>query len=100
VSVPAGVAQYADQVVPTGSSPVAGGMEVTVLAHVLQVRAGAYRDGGILAFVVPLAVRGGRVAVAGRPRPTALPITCGSRRRVAASSAPPCWPPSGSARGR
>jgi hypothetical protein len=26
--------------------------------------------------------------------------TCASRRRVAASSAPPCWPPSGSARGR
>jgi hypothetical protein len=77
VWLPAGTAQYADQVVPAGRRPVAGGMEVTVLAHVLQVRSGAYRDGGTLAFVVPLAVRGGKVAVAGRPRPTAPPIASG-----------------------
>jgi hypothetical protein len=77
VSVPEGVAQYADHVVPTGRRAIAGGMEVTLLAHVLQVRSGAYRDGGTLAFVVPLAVRGGRVAVAGRPRPTAPPIASG-----------------------
>jgi hypothetical protein len=77
VSVSDGVAQYADHVVPIGSSPVAGGIEVTVLAHVLQVRSGAYLDGGTLAFVVPLAARGGRVAVAGRPRPAALPIASG-----------------------
>jgi hypothetical protein len=54
VSVPDGVAQYADHVVPTGSHPVPGGIEVTVLAHVLQVRSGACQDGGTLAFVVPL----------------------------------------------
>lgn len=77
VSLPEGTAQYADQVVPVGRRSVAGGMEVTVLAHVLQVRSGAYQDGGTLAFVVPLAVRGGRVAVAGRPRPTAPPIASG-----------------------
>jgi hypothetical protein len=77
VSVPDGVAQYVDHVVPTGRRAIAGGMEVTLLAHVLQVRSGAYRDGGTLAFVVPLAGRGGRVAVAGRPRPTALPIASG-----------------------
>jgi hypothetical protein len=77
VSVPEGVAQYADLVAPAGSRPVAGGTEVTVLAHVLQVRSGAYQDGGTVAFVVPLAVRGGRVAVAGRPRPTASPLASG-----------------------
>jgi hypothetical protein len=77
VSVPEGVAQYADQVVPTGRRAIAGGMEVTLLAHVLQVRSGAYRDGGTLAFVVPMAARGGRVAVAGRPRPAAPPIASG-----------------------
>jgi hypothetical protein len=77
VSVPDGVAQYADQLVVAGSSPVAGGIEVTVLAHVLQVRSGAYRDGGTLAFVVPLAARREGVAISGRPRPTALPIASG-----------------------
>ena len=46
VSVPAGVAQYVDQVVAAGSRSVAGGIEVTVLAHVLQVRSGAYRTAG------------------------------------------------------
>jgi hypothetical protein len=86
VSLPEGMAQYVDQVVPAGRRPVAGGIEVTVLAHVLQVRSGAYQDGGTLAFVVPLAARGGRVAVAGRPRPTAPPIASGlalSRPRAA-----------------
>lgn len=74
VSLPAGVAQYADLVVAAGSRPVAGGVEATVLAHVLQVRSGAYRDGGTLAFVVPLAVRRQGVAVSGRPRPIPLPV--------------------------
>jgi hypothetical protein len=76
-SVPAGVDQYVDHVVAAGSRPVAGGFEVTVLAHVLQVRSGAYRDGGTLAFVVPVAVLPRGVAVRGRPRPTALPIASG-----------------------
>jgi hypothetical protein len=77
VSLPTGVAQYADLVVAAASRPVAGGIEVTVLAHVLQVRSGAYRDGGTLAFVVPLA--GGRqgIAVGGRPRPVSLPVASG-----------------------
>jgi hypothetical protein len=64
-------------VVAAGSSPVVGGIEVTVLAHVLQVRSGAYRDGGTLAFVVPLAVVPRGVAVSGRPRPTVPPIASG-----------------------
>jgi hypothetical protein len=74
VSVPAGVAQYADLVVAAGSSPVDGGIEVTVLAHVLQLRSGTYRDSGLLAFAVPLAVGREGVAVSGRPRPTVPPV--------------------------
>jgi hypothetical protein len=74
VAVPADVAQYADLVVAAGSRPVAGGTEVTVVAHVLQVRADVYTDGGTLAFIVPLAVRGDEAAVAGRPRPTTVPV--------------------------
>jgi hypothetical protein len=77
VFLPAGVAQYADLVVAAGSRPVADGVEVTVLAHVLQVQSGAYRDGGTLAFVVPLAVRRQGIAVGGRPRPIPLPVTSG-----------------------
>jgi hypothetical protein len=77
VSVPAEVSQYVDHVVAAGSGPVAGGIEVTVLAHVLQVRSGAYRDGGTLAFVVPVAVLPRGVAVRGRPQPTVLPIASG-----------------------
>jgi hypothetical protein len=86
VSLPAGVAQYADLVVAAGGRSVAGGVEVTVLAHVLQVRSGAYRDGGTLAFLVPLAVRREGIAVGGRPRPTVLPVATGislSRQRSA-----------------
>ena len=78
VSAPAGVDQYADQVVAAGTRSVAGGFEVTVLAHVLQVRSGAYRDGGTVAFVVPVAVLPRGVVVRGRPRPTALPIASGA----------------------
>jgi hypothetical protein len=74
VSLPAGVAQYADLVVPAGSRPVAGGVEVTVVAHVLHLRSDVYTDGGTLAFVVPLAVRPEGTAVAGRPRPTSVPV--------------------------
>ena len=77
VSVPRGEAQYADLVVPAGSRSVAGGIEVTVLAHVLQLRSGAYRDGGTLAFVVPLAVRREGIAVTGGPRPTSVPVASG-----------------------
>jgi hypothetical protein len=73
ISVPTGVAQYADLVVPAGSRSVAAGVEVTVVAHVLQVRSGGYRDGGTLAFVVPLVVRREGIGVAGHPRPTTVP---------------------------
>lgn len=78
VSVPAGVAQYADHVVASGRRPVDAGVEVTVLAHILQIRSGDYHDGGTLAFAVPLVVGRGGVAVSGRPRPTTPPVASGS----------------------
>src|SRR5215211_1077646 len=74
VAARTGVAQYTDLVVPAGSRSVVGGVEVTVVAHVLQVRSDGYRDGGTLAFVVPLAVRREGIGVAGRPRPTTVPF--------------------------
>ena len=79
VSVPAGVAQYADQVVASEVRRVDGGVEVTVLAHVLQLRSGGYRDGGMLAFVVPLAAGAGGLAVRGAPRPAGVPVAAGRR---------------------
>jgi hypothetical protein len=87
VEVPAGVAQYADLVVPAGIRPVAGGVEVTVVAHLLQTRSEGYRDGGMLAFVVPLAVRREGIGVTGRPRPTAVPV--GPRLSLPRSPAAP-----------
>jgi hypothetical protein len=89
VAVPAGVTQYADLVVPAGSRSVASGVEVTVVAHVLQTRSEGYRDGGMLAFVVPLAVRREGIGVTGRPRPTAVPV--GPRLSL---PRPPAAPPS------
>jgi hypothetical protein len=77
VAIPGGEAQYADLVVPAGSRPVANGFEVTVLAHVLQLRSGAYRDGGTLAFVVPLSIRREGIAVTGGPRPASVPVASG-----------------------
>jgi len=77
VSMPAGTVQYADHVVASGSRPAGAGIEVTVLAHVLQIRSGTYRDGGNLAFVVPLVVGREGLAVSGRPRPTTLPVAPG-----------------------
>jgi hypothetical protein len=89
VSLPTGVAQYVDLVVAAGDRAVPGGIEVTVLAHVLQVRSDAYTDGGTLAFVVPLAVRREGIAVAGKPRPTTVPVDL-----RAALPRPPAVPPS------
>lgn len=74
VSLPAGITQYADLVVVAEERSVADGVEVTVLAHLLQGRSDAYTDGGTLVFVVPMAVRRGGFAVAGKPRPTIVPV--------------------------
>ena len=77
VSRPGGAAQYADLVVAAETRSVDGGVEVVVLAHLLQLRSGAYQDGGTLAFAVPLAVLADGVVVSGRPRPVAPPIAAG-----------------------
>jgi hypothetical protein len=77
VSMPAGTVQYADHVVASDSRPAGAGIEVTVLAHVLQIRSGTYRDGGNLAFAVPVVVGREGLAVSGRPRPTTLPVVPG-----------------------
>jgi len=69
---PAG-AQYVDEVLPADVRPADGTLEVTVLAHVLEARAGQYRSGATLAFVVPVAMGAGSFGVSGVPRPTALP---------------------------
>jgi hypothetical protein len=79
VSPRAGTTQYADQLVASDVRPVDGGVEVTVLAHVLQVGADGYRDGGTLGFVVPLAGGSGGLAVRDAPRPASLPLAGGLR---------------------
>jgi hypothetical protein len=79
VSLRAGTTQYADQLVASDVRPVDGGVEVTVLAHLLQLRAGGYRDGGTLGFVVPLAGGTGGLVVRDAPRPASLPVAAGRR---------------------
>jgi hypothetical protein len=69
-----GVSQSADLVAPAGGRRVNGGLEVTVLAHLVQTRAGRAQDGGTVAFIVPMIGGARGVAVAGLPRPAALPI--------------------------
>jgi hypothetical protein len=70
-----GDAQYVDAVLPAGARPAGGTLEVTVLAHVLELRSGRYRSGGTLAFVVPMAEEAGGAGVTGAPRPSLLPAT-------------------------
>jgi len=86
VRVGPGEAQYVDQVLPAGARPTGGTLEVTVLAHVLEVRAGRYRHGGTLAFAVPVAAGPGGFGVRGTPRPAALPV---GTLAVASRVAPP-----------
>jgi hypothetical protein len=62
-----------NQVVVTGVDPVPVEIDVTLLAHLLERRAGGCRDACTLAVVVPLAGQGG-MAVRRPPGPTALPI--------------------------
>ena len=77
VLVPPGASQYVDYIQPVSTHSARGTLEVTVLAHLLESHAGAYRDGGMLAFAVPL-IRGSRgLAVSGLPRPAPLPIAAG-----------------------
>jgi hypothetical protein len=69
-----GVLQSTDLVLPTGVLPTKGGMEVTAVAHLLRTRDGPPRDGGTVAFVVPLVAGSGGMAVGGLPRPAPLPV--------------------------
>src|SRR6266536_2678329 len=63
VSVSAGTSQYVDYVQPVGTRSVRGAVEVTVLAHLLESRAGAYREGGVVVH----AQKPGRCPTAGGP---------------------------------
>jgi hypothetical protein len=86
---PPGASQYADQVVPAGVGAAAGRLEVTLLAHVLQLGPDGYRDRGTLAFVVPLVGGPGGLAVQGIPRPVAPPLAPGlALRRPAPAGGP------------
>ncbi len=77
ISVPAGTSQYVDYVQPVSTASARGAVEVTVLAHLLESRSGAYREGGTLAFIVPLTREPRGLAVSGLPRPTSLPMAAG-----------------------
>jgi hypothetical protein len=92
---PEGVSQYADQVAPIGVRPVGSGLEVTMLAHLLELGPDGYRDAGTVAFVVPLVGGAGGMAVGGAPRPTALPLDPG----VAPSRPAPLGGPARAAEG-
>ena len=69
-----GVSQLTDSVLPERADPVAGGVRVTVIAHLVQTRAGVAEDGGTVAFVVPLLSGPRGFAVSGLPRPAPLPL--------------------------
>ena len=69
-----GVLQSADLVMPAGLRRVKNVVEVTVLAHLVQTRAGSHIDSGTVAFAVPMIESAHGVAVGGMPRLVALPI--------------------------
>jgi hypothetical protein len=69
-----GVSQLTDSVLPERVDLLAGGVQVTVIAHLVQIRAGVAEDGGTVAFVVPLLSGPRGFAVSGLPRPAPLPL--------------------------
>src|SRR6266571_4902616 len=79
-----GISQSTDLVLPAGVQATKGGMEVTVLAHLLRIHNGPAQDGGTVAFVVPLVGGPKGIAVGGIPRPLALPIDPGLTARPVA----------------
>jgi len=79
-----GISQSTDLVLPAGVQATKGGMEVTVLAHLLRIHDGPAQDGGTVAFVVPLVGGPKGIAVGGIPRPVALPIDPGLTARPVA----------------
>jgi len=80
----AGTSQYTDYVLPAGVRPLKEGVEVTVLAHLLQTRSGTTRDGGVVAFVVPMVGGPKGAAVGDLPRPAPVPVDPGLPTRRAA----------------
>ena len=100
VSLPAGTSQYADQLEAVGVRPVAGGAEVTVLAHLLEMGRGGYRDRGTVAMVVPVAGGPGGLAVRGPPWPAPLPVDRSLRAPPSGSAAGSGWTGSGATAAR
>jgi hypothetical protein len=74
VTADPGISQSTDLVVPAAVRSTKGGVEVTVIAHLLRTAEGPAQDGGTVAFVVPMIPGDQGIAVGGIPRPTALPI--------------------------
>jgi hypothetical protein len=69
-----GISQTVDLVAPAGVRRVAGGMEVPVMAHLVRTRDGTAEDAGTVSFAVPMIGGAHGAAVAGIPRPVALPV--------------------------
>jgi hypothetical protein len=69
-----GRSRYADQVLPSGARAAGAGLDVTVLAHVVEVKDGQYRDDRMVAYVVAVRATSDGVTVSGPPRPHALPF--------------------------
>jgi hypothetical protein len=74
VTAEPGISQSTDLVLPAGVRSTRGGVEVTVIAHLLRTAEGPAQDGGTVAFVVPMIPGPHGVAVGGIPRPTPLPV--------------------------
>jgi hypothetical protein len=74
VAPQAGTSQYADYVAPAGVRSLRDGVEVIVLAHLLQDRSGEAHDAGTVAFAVPMRNGPRGAAVSGLPRPARVPV--------------------------
>jgi hypothetical protein len=68
------VSQLADSVLAERVDRLPDGLNVTVIAHLVQTREGVPEDGGTVAFVVPLLSGPRGFAVSGLPRPAPLPL--------------------------
>jgi hypothetical protein len=83
VSAADGVSQLTDSVVAEHVDRLPNGLNVTVIAHLVQTREGVPADGGTVAFVVPLLSGPRGFAVSGLPRPAPLPLDPGLSATVA-----------------
>lgn len=69
-----GVSQLTDSVLAAHVDRLPGGLNVTVIAHLVQIREGVPADGGTVAFAIPLLGGPRGFAVSGLPRPAPLPL--------------------------